>query len=126
VLLLEALRGQLDDIRVSHESLVQLQRQLLRSREEERGRLARDLHDGPIQTLVGINMQLGMLLPALKPEQAAANASIVARHAHAHSVNLGLTWDAASLSWRCRTTAVASRLPRSKIARASSCEGQSS
>lgn len=63
VLLLETLRGQLDEIRASRETSVQLQHQLLRSREAERGRLARDLHDGPIQALVGMNMQLGLLTP---------------------------------------------------------------
>ena len=57
VLLIETLRRQLADIR-------QIQRQLLRSREDERARLARDLHDGPLQVLVGLNMQLGMLLSA--------------------------------------------------------------
>ena len=67
VLLLETLRGQLDELRTSRETLVQLQHQLLRSREEERGRLARDLHDGPIQALVGMNMQMGMLMPSTGP-----------------------------------------------------------
>ncbi len=62
VLLVETLRAQLDEIRASRETLAQTQRQLLRSREEERARLARDLHDGPIQDLVGLNMQLGLLL----------------------------------------------------------------
>lgn len=57
VLLVETLRRQLDEIR-------ETQRQLFRSREEERARLARDLHDGPIQLLVGLNMQLGLLLTA--------------------------------------------------------------
>ena len=55
VLLIETLRRQLADIR-------QIQHQLLRSREDERARLARDLHDGPLQVLVGMNLQLGMLL----------------------------------------------------------------
>ena len=55
VLLIEALRRQLDEIRA-------IQRQLLRSREQERARLARDLHDGPIQLLVGLNLQIGLLL----------------------------------------------------------------
>jgi signal transduction histidine kinase len=55
VLLVEALRRQLDEIR-------ETQHQLLRSREEERARLARDLHDGPIQDLVGMNLQLGLFL----------------------------------------------------------------
>ena len=62
VLLVEMLRGQLDGIRASRETLAQAQRQLMRSREEERARLARDLHDGPLQDLVGLNMQLGLLL----------------------------------------------------------------
>jgi signal transduction histidine kinase len=62
VLLVEALRGQLHEIRASRETLAQAQRRLLRSREEERGRLARDLHDGPIQALVGLKMQMGLLL----------------------------------------------------------------
>jgi len=62
VLLVETLRGQLDELRASRASLAQAQRQLLRSREEERGRLARELHDGPIQVLVGLNIQLGLLL----------------------------------------------------------------
>jgi signal transduction histidine kinase len=60
VLLIETLRRQLADIR-------QIQRQLLRSREDERARLARDLHDGPLQVLVGMNMQLGMLLSCPEP-----------------------------------------------------------
>jgi signal transduction histidine kinase len=55
VLLVEMLRQQLDVIRAT-------QHQLLRSREAERARLARDLHDGPIQDLVGLNMQIGLLL----------------------------------------------------------------
>ena len=69
VLLLEALRGQLDEIRASRETLIQLQHKLLRSREAERSRLARDLHDGPIQSLVGMNIQLGMLMPANDPHR---------------------------------------------------------
>lgn len=62
VLLVETLRRQLDELQASRETLTQTQRQLLRSREEERARLARDLHDSPIQTLVGMNIQLGLLL----------------------------------------------------------------
>jgi signal transduction histidine kinase len=68
VLLVETLRRQLDEIHASRETLAQAQHQLLRSREEERSRLARDLHDGPIQTLVGLNMQLGLLLASLGSE----------------------------------------------------------
>jgi signal transduction histidine kinase len=58
----EALRGQLDDITTSRKTLSRLQHQLLRMREQERGRLARELHDGPIQTLVSLNIQLGLLV----------------------------------------------------------------
>ena len=60
VLLIETLRRQLDEIRA-------MQQQLLRSREEERSRLARDLHDGPVQALVAINLQLGLLLSQSSP-----------------------------------------------------------
>lgn len=60
VLLIETLRRQLADIR-------QIQHQLLRSREDERARLARDLHDGPLQILVGVNLQLGILLASPAP-----------------------------------------------------------
>jgi len=69
VLLVEMLRRQLDEIR-------EAQRQLLRSREEERARLARDLHDGPIQVLVGLNMQLGLLLNALGTRSAAPDSPL--------------------------------------------------
>jgi signal transduction histidine kinase len=55
VLLVETLRRQIDEIR-------ETQHQLLRSREQERARLARDLHDGPIQVLVGLNLQMGLML----------------------------------------------------------------
>ncbi len=61
VLLIETLRAQLDEIRASREALAQAQHRLLRSREDERARLARDLHDGPLQALIGLNMQLGLL-----------------------------------------------------------------
>jgi signal transduction histidine kinase len=62
--MIETLRSQLDEIRASREALAQTQHQLLRSREEERARLARDLHDSPIQSLIGLNIQLGLLLNA--------------------------------------------------------------
>jgi signal transduction histidine kinase len=70
VLLVEMLRCQLDEIRASRETLAQAQRQLLRSREQERARLARDLHDDPIQSLVGLNLQLGLLLAQAEPSPA--------------------------------------------------------
>jgi len=62
VLLIETLRQQIIELRTSRDLVTQKQHQLLRSREEERGRLARELHDGPIQTLVGLNLQLGLFL----------------------------------------------------------------
>ncbi len=61
-LLIETLQQQLQDIRSSRALLTKTQQQLLRSREDERARLARELHDGPIQELVGLNLQLGMLI----------------------------------------------------------------
>ncbi|MBN1661279.1 MAG: sensor histidine kinase, partial [Anaerolineae bacterium] len=57
VLLVERLQRRLDEIRT-------VQHRLLCSREEERGRLARDLHDGPIQALVGLNLELALLIAA--------------------------------------------------------------
>ena len=74
VLLVEMLRRQLDEIR-------ETQRQLFRSREEERARLARDLHDGPIQLLVGLNMQLGLLLAPVEGETAALDEELQAMRA---------------------------------------------
>ncbi len=66
---------QLDELEESRAALERAQRQLLRSREAERARLARDLHDSPIQTLVGLNIQLGLLLST--PDlPAAASATI--------------------------------------------------
>ena len=62
VLLVETLRQQLDELHANRETLALAQRRLLRSREEERARLARDLHDGPLQVLVGLNLQTGLLL----------------------------------------------------------------
>ena len=67
VILIETLRTKLDEIQASRAALAQAQRQLLRSREDERTRLARDLHDSPIQTLVGLNIQLGLLLTTDSP-----------------------------------------------------------
>ena len=62
VLLVETLHDQLEEIRASRETLTRAQRRLLYSREEERTRLARELHDGPIQVLVGLKLELGLLL----------------------------------------------------------------
>ncbi len=79
ILLIETLRAHLDEIRASREALTQAQHRLLRSREEERARLARDLHDGPLQALIALNMQLGLLAPqsgALAAELAALRAEV--------------------------------------------------
>ncbi len=67
VLLVEMLRSQLDELGKSRETAARAQGQLLRSRDDERARLARDLHDGPIQDLVGLNMQLGLLIANATP-----------------------------------------------------------
>jgi signal transduction histidine kinase len=69
VILVETLRRQVDEIR-------ETQHQLLRSREEEQARLARDLHDGPVQSLVGLNMQLGLLLTSNKSSSEALSESV--------------------------------------------------
>ncbi len=61
VLLVETLRRRLDEIRAGQSLLAEAQHQLLRSRDNERSRLARDLHDGPIQSLVALNLSLGLL-----------------------------------------------------------------
>jgi signal transduction histidine kinase len=75
VVLVEALRAQLEEIRSSRETLAQIERELLRSREQERSRLARDLHDGPIQTLIGLNLQMGMLASEGSPAGPAVSPS---------------------------------------------------
>ena len=79
VLLVEMLRRQLGEIR-------EAQRQLLRSREEERSRLARDLHDGPIQVLVGLNMQLGMLLTPLDGSSTPPDVSLATMRAEVRTL----------------------------------------
>jgi signal transduction histidine kinase len=68
VLLIEDLERRLDEIRASREQLARARRRLLRSREAERGRLARELHDGPIQGLVGLKLEIGLLLDSLDEE----------------------------------------------------------
>lgn len=70
VLLIETLRKQLDDIHASREALALTQQKLIRSREDERARLSRDLHDGPLQMLIGMNLQTGLLLKKTENLQA--------------------------------------------------------
>ncbi|MDI1249242.1 MAG: sensor histidine kinase [Lacunisphaera sp.] len=47
---------------VMHRKLRQLTRQVFSAQEEERKQLSRELHDGVVQTLVGINVELSALL----------------------------------------------------------------
>ena len=46
---------------VMHRKLRQLTRQIISAQEEERKKISRELHDGVVQTLVGINVQLSAL-----------------------------------------------------------------
>jgi signal transduction histidine kinase len=68
ILHVEKLHAQLDEIRASQKTLTNMGRQLIRGRDEEQERLSRELHDGPLQELVGINLQLGLLLSKMGPE----------------------------------------------------------
>ena len=52
--------------RVQRVLLQKTGRQLAESREDERKRLARELHDGPLQTLHALRMQLGVALDTLQ------------------------------------------------------------
>ncbi len=70
ILHVEELQGHLAEIRASQETMVKMGHQLIRSRDQEQEHLSRELHDGPIQELVGMNMQLGMLLSKSRSEQA--------------------------------------------------------
>jgi signal transduction histidine kinase len=51
----------LAESQVMHKRLQDLTRQLILSQEEERREISRELHDGVVQTLVGINVQLSAL-----------------------------------------------------------------
>ncbi len=62
ILHIEKLREQLEDIRASEKVTIKMGQQLIRSRDQEQERLSRELHDGPLQALVGMNMQLGLML----------------------------------------------------------------
>jgi signal transduction histidine kinase len=58
VRLVAALRQHVREIMQSRQELRQAHRRLLAGREDERRRLARDLHDGPLQALLGFSYQL--------------------------------------------------------------------
>jgi signal transduction histidine kinase len=49
-----------------HLTRVEVQRRLIEQREQERLQVARDLHDGPIQELLGVNYSLQTLLGTLQ------------------------------------------------------------
>lgn len=70
ILHVEKMREQLEDIRASQKTLMKMGQQLIRSRDQEQERLSRELHDGPLQVLVGMNLQLGLLLSRSGPELA--------------------------------------------------------
>ncbi len=58
----------LEEVRQQAAQAARLHRQVLLTREDERRRIARDLHDRTIQELVGMNFQLAELSYGQKPE----------------------------------------------------------
>ncbi len=58
VVLVETLRARLADVERMRDELARAQRRLAESHEEERRHLARQLHDGAVQQLIGISYQL--------------------------------------------------------------------
>jgi signal transduction histidine kinase len=60
----EQLRQQMEKIAAEKRAMDQAYRQLVRGREEERERLARELHDQAIQSLVGLKFSLAGQAPA--------------------------------------------------------------
>jgi signal transduction histidine kinase len=59
----------LEEVQKHSEKIGRLHRQVLRGREEERKRLARDLHDLIIQSLVGVNYQIAEIRIGLDSRQ---------------------------------------------------------
>ncbi|MBI9045305.1 MAG: hypothetical protein JEZ06_12520 [Anaerolineaceae bacterium] len=64
IILIDILGKELKKYRTDHHTHSRIQQSQLASREAERASLSRDLHDGPIQTLIGLNMRLGISLMA--------------------------------------------------------------
>lgn len=58
----------LKEVRQRSEHINRLHRQLLEAREEERKRVARDLHDQTIQALAGLNYQIARIKKRQNPE----------------------------------------------------------
>lgn len=54
-------RARAEEFRVMEKQLRRLTRLIISAQEEERKRISRELHDGVVQTLVGINVQLAAL-----------------------------------------------------------------
>ena len=73
----EALERVNRELELSHERLRALSRRLLEVQEEERGRLARDLHDDIGQAVTALKIQLGSLGASL--ERAAVDGTVRAR-----------------------------------------------
>ena len=70
----QELRKSLEDLRVVDGQRRRLLSRLVNAEEEERHRIAREVHDGPVQLMVGVGMQLEMLrrrLGTLDPKAAA-------------------------------------------------------
>jgi two-component system sensor histidine kinase ComP len=59
ILLVETLHSKLKEIESNHRVLEQLHQRVLTGREQERKRLARELHDRPVQQLIAFRYQLG-------------------------------------------------------------------
>ena len=70
----QELRKSLEDLRAVDGQRRRLLSRLVNAEEEERHRIAREVHDGPVQLMVGVGMQLEMLrrrLDTLDPKAAA-------------------------------------------------------
>ena len=65
--------------RAERRRLQESKHQLAESREDERRRIARDLHDGPLQDLHALHMQLGIAVEALAAEGRGRGEPVVGR-----------------------------------------------
>ncbi len=65
-------RRQAEDALLQNIARVEVQHRLIEQREQERQKIARDLHDGPVQALAGVNFTLqGILMDGYPPEMTA-------------------------------------------------------